>query len=169
MGIYNTSATGSSTGIIDTDRLLVVGNGTGTTDFQRSDALVMLKNGNTELSGNFTVDGSISQTGIGVLHADYVFESYYDGVSEYNKNYSLPSLEAVEVFVRKNKHLPGVQSRADIMEKGNWDVTENVRTNLEKVEELYLHTIEQQKQIEAQQKEINTLKAMLNTLLKKME
>jgi cell division protein FtsB len=44
-----------------------------------------------------------------------------------------------------------------------------VRTNLEKVEELYLHTIEQQKQIEAQQKEINTLKAMLNTLLKKME
>ena len=29
------------------------------------------------------------------------------------------------------------------MEKGQWDVTENVRTNLEKVEELYLHTIEQ--------------------------
>jgi hypothetical protein len=53
------------------------------------------------------------------------------------------------------------------MEKGQWDVNENVRTNLEKVEELYLHTIEQQKQIEAQQKEINTLKVMLNTLLKK--
>ena len=55
------------------------------------------------------------------------------------------------------------------MEKGQWDVTENVRTNLEKVEELYLHTIEQQKQIEAQQKEINNLKVILNTLLKKME
>ena len=38
------------------------------------------------------------------------------------------------------------------MEKGQWDVTENVRTNLEKVEELYLHTIEQEKKIEAQSK-----------------
>ena len=53
------------------------GNGDG---YFRSDALVMLKNGNTQLNGNFTVDGSISQTGTGVLHADYVFESYYDGV-----------------------------------------------------------------------------------------
>ena len=58
--------------------------------------------------------------------------------------------------------------------EGKWDVTENVRTNLEKVEELYLHTIEQQKQLgaqqeqlEAQQKEIETLKAMIKDLMEK--
>jgi hypothetical protein len=48
---------------------------------------------------------------------------------------------------------------------GSWNVTENVRTNLEKVEELFLYTIEQQKQIEAQQKEINELKAMVKELV----
>lgn len=67
--------------------------------------------------------------------------------------------------MKTNKHLPGVQSREEIKANGKWDVTENVRTNLEKVEELYLHTIEQQKQIEAQQKEIDELKALLNQLL----
>lgn len=59
---------------------------------------------------------------------------------------------------------------------GCWDITENVRTNLEKVEELYLHTIKQQKQLgaqqeqlEAQQKEIETLKAMIKYLMEKKE
>ena len=121
--------------------------------------------GSTTVSGSLTVNGPISQTGTGVLHPDYVFESYFDGVSEINKDYRLPSLSEIESFVRENKHLPGVQSRADIQVKGLWDVGENVRTNLEKVEELYLHTIEQQKQIEAQQKEIDELKALLHQLL----
>ena len=86
-------------------------------------------------------------------------------MSEYNKGYSLSRLNEIEVFIKENKHLPGVQSRADIQAKGSWDVTENVRTNLEKVEELYLHTIEQQKQIESQQKEIDELKALVKVLI----
>ena len=49
-----------------------------------------------------------------------------------------------------------------IESKGHWNVSENVRTNLEKIEELYLHTIEQQKEIE-------TLKNTLNVLLKELE
>lgn len=42
-----------------------------------------------------------------------------------------------------------MQNPAEIEEKGHWNVTENVRTNLEKVEELFLHTLEQEKKIEA--------------------
>ena len=238
LGFYNTAHPGTpnTTANVGSDRLLVVGNGTGST--VRSDALVILKNGNTTLNGALTLDptgtssytlpttrgtagqvltmldattgtthwttpatggggfvgsfknlevkgkalftngieleGTFTQKTAGTLHADYVFESYFDGISDYNPSYSLPSLAEVEQFVKTNKHLPGVQSRAAIQAEGKWDVTENVRTNLEKVEELYLHTIEQQKQLgaqqeqlEAQQKEIETLKAMIKDLMEK--
>ena len=121
------------------------------------------------MEGNLAVDGSISQTGTGTLHPDYVFERYFDGKSEANSSYYLPNLGEVEAFVRKNKHLPGVQSRADIMEKGQCDVTKNVRTNLEKVEELYLHTIEQQKQIEDLKAENANYKKTLELVLKRLD
>ena len=133
---------------------------------KESDALVILKNGDTRLNGALTVSGTISTPGT-VHHPDYVFERYYEGVSEYNKSYSLPSLSEIEVFVKANKHLPGVQSRSDIKEKGSWNITENVRTNLEKVEELYLHAIAQEKKIDAQSKVIEQLILRLDALEKK--
>jgi hypothetical protein len=127
------------------------------------------------VGGDLSVSGSIKQNG-STLHPDYVFENYYEGVSKYNPSYHLPELEDLEVFLAENLHLPGVQSRADIAEKGSWNVSENVRTNLEKIEELFLYTIEQQKKIdgqkatlEAQQNEIDALKDMLQSLLKKDE
>ena len=156
LGVYNTAVAGNAGAIAATDRLLVVGNGTGTSN--RSDALVILKNGNT------TFGGSISQTGTSTLHPDYVFEEYFEGESKHNPRYTLPSLTEVETFVKANKHLPGVQSRADITKKGKWNVTENVRTNLEKVEELYLYTIEQQKEIEAKNIEIDRLNKRLQKI-----
>ena len=118
--------------------------------------------GTALVTGNFETGGSISQTGTGVLHPDYVFEQYFEGASEVNPAYAMPSLESVEAFVKVNKYLPGVQSRADIEKAGQWNITENVRTNLEKVEELYLHTIEQQKEIE-------TLKNTVRLLVEQLE
>lgn len=54
VGAYNdTIAGGSKTAWVDTDRLFVVGNGQ---SGARSNALVMLKNGNTTFSGNITAD-----------------------------------------------------------------------------------------------------------------
>lgn len=91
--------------------------------------------------------GDFSKSGVNYNHPDYVFEKVFEGYSEYNEAYDLWSLEAIESYVKTNKHLPGVQSRAEIMSKNSWNVSENVRTNLEKVEELFLYTIEQQKQI----------------------
>ncbi|MGB2312834.1 MAG: hypothetical protein ACPH4K_05355, partial [Flavobacteriaceae bacterium] len=43
------------------------------------------------------------------------------------------SLEEIEIFIRKHKYLPGVQSRAMIEAEQSWNVSENVRTNLEKI------------------------------------
>ncbi|MGB2137195.1 MAG: hypothetical protein ACPHVU_06300, partial [Flavobacteriaceae bacterium] len=41
--------------------------------------------------------------------------------------------EEIEIFIRKHKYLPGVQSRAMIEAEQSWNVSENVRTNLEKI------------------------------------
>ena len=124
--------------------------------------------GGALIKGDVNTNGDMMKNGAAYTHPDYVFEQYFEGASEANPAYAMPSLESVEAFVQANKHLPGVQSRAEIESKGHWNVSENVRTNLEKVEELYLHTIAQEKKINAQEKEIKSLKSALETLLQRM-
>jgi hypothetical protein len=62
LGIFNTPHPGSPnvTNISEDDRLLVIGNGSSSS---RSDALVMLKNGDTELNGALTLDAANNGTG----------------------------------------------------------------------------------------------------------
>lgn len=79
--------------------------------------------------------------------SDYVFAEDYD----------LKSLSYVEQFVTENKHLPNVPSAANMVKNGN-DLGKTDALLLEKIEELFLHTIEQQKQIEALKAEIERLK-----------
>ena len=58
IGYLNTDVTGNTGAPVATDRLFVIGNGT--SDFSgnnNSDALVMLKNGNTTINGELTIDG----------------------------------------------------------------------------------------------------------------
>ncbi|MDY8134328.1 C1q-like domain-containing protein [Aquimarina sp. 2201CG5-10] len=54
LGGFNTGASGTSNVPVATDRLFVIGNGTAV--HNRSDALVMLKNGNTTLNGELTTN-----------------------------------------------------------------------------------------------------------------
>jgi hypothetical protein len=82
--------------------------------------------------------------------ADYVFETDYD----------LPSLTSVEQFITTNKHLPNVPSAAEVKENGI-DVAEMDEILLRKVEELTLYTIEQEKLIEATNKELAAMKRQL--------
>ncbi|BDW91214.1 hypothetical protein MACH07_00460 [Flagellimonas marinaquae] len=74
---------------------------------------------------------------------DFVFE----------KNYTLLSLKEVEAFINKNGHLPNVPSAEEIKNNGI-DLGEMDATLLQKIEELTLHSIQQQKEIESL-KEIN--------------
>jgi hypothetical protein len=69
--------------------------------------------------------------------ADYVFE----------KDYALPKLTDVEQFIQSNKHLPGVPSAKEV-EKNGIDVAETQTILLQKIEELTLYVIQQQKEIE---------------------
>ena len=62
IGLYNdTAATHNKTTYVETDRLITIGNGTGTA--ARSNAFVMLKNGNTTANGDWTIDGDMTVTG----------------------------------------------------------------------------------------------------------
>lgn len=73
---------------------------------------------------------------------DYVFD----------QNYTAPDLCAWEEFILKNKHLPGIPSAKEVAAKGSIDLGETQRLLLEKIEQLTLIVIEQQKQIDALKK-----------------
>lgn len=69
--------------------------------------------------------------------ADFVFQS----------NYPLKSLDEVEEFVKSHKHLPEVPSANEVETKG-YSQHEINKVLLQKIEELTLYIIEQNKQIE---------------------
>lgn len=81
---------------------------------------------------------------------DYVFAD----------DYALPSLAETEAFVRENRHLPDMPSQAEIREKG-WSLPEMDQRLLKQVEELVLHTIEQQKQLEMLREQVAQLTELL--------
>ncbi|MEA3317987.1 MAG: bZIP transcription factor, partial [Bacteroidota bacterium] len=56
--------------------------------------------------------------------------------------------------VKKHKHLPGIPTEADVMENG-LDLGEMHKKLLEKVEELTLYIMEQEKRIKVLEAEIN--------------
>ncbi len=92
----------------------------------------------------------------GAVAPDYVFEAYLDGTSVSKPSYVRPSLEEVAVYIHQNRHLPGIPS-AQAMEETGILLKEFNLLLLEKVEELTLYTLEQQKEIE-------NLKLMLEKL-----
>ena len=78
--------------------------------------------------------------------------SWQDRVFE--KEYKLENLNSVEQYITKHKHLPGIKSEKEILEKG-YDVNEIDAVLLEKIENLYLYIIQQQKEIEALKNKMN--------------
>jgi hypothetical protein len=88
--------------------------------------------------------------------ADYVFQKYYTGTSTLKPEYKIPTLEEVEKFTKENNHLPNIPSAKEIQKKG-LNVGEMSNLLLQKIEELTLYTIEQNKLIKEQQKRIVAL------------
>ena len=75
--------------------------------------------------------------------ADFVFDP----------NYKLPELGTVEEHVKEHQHLPGIAPAAKMEEEGI-DVAELNMQLLQKVEELYLYAIEQNKRLSEQNEQI---------------
>nr|WP_315176509.1 hypothetical protein [uncultured Flavobacterium sp.] len=115
----------------------------------------VLANGNVGIgtsnpTSKLTVAGNINSREVKVsvdAGADFVFE----------KDYALPSLQEVEKFVTENKHLPEIASAKDMQKEGINLSEMNIKL-LQKIEELTLYLIEQQKDIEMLKKELKNKK-----------
>lgn len=85
----------------------------------------------------------------GVLSEDYGIgprSSWSDFV--FNKNYALKTISEVEEFISENNHLPDVPSAKQVAEEGYSQHDMN-KILLQKIEELTLYTIQQQKEIDS--------------------
>lgn len=97
--------------------------------------------GTTAPQSLLAVNGTISAKKVQVTAtgwADFVFDEAYQ----------LPTLAEVENFIKANKHLPAIPSAAEV-EKDGQDLGAMNKALLQKVEELTLYIIQQQKQMDA--------------------
>lgn len=83
----------------------------------------------------------------GAVAPDFVFEKYYTSFSALNPEYEFSTLYEIETFIKKNHHLPKIPSAQEIEENG-LSLKEMNLLLLEKIEELTLFTIQQQKEID---------------------
>ncbi|MFT3917827.1 hypothetical protein [Cloacibacterium sp.] len=103
--------------------------------------------GKSYFSDNMKVNAKIEAKEVKVTTtptADFVFA----------EDYHLPKLEAVEKFVTENKHLPEIASAKE-MEKQGVNVGEFQIKLLQKIEELTLYIIQQDKRMKELELKIN--------------
>ncbi len=112
---------------------------------------VMIGNGSPASGYSLSVNGKIMSEEVRVEldgdWPDYVFE----------KDYQLPSLKQLESFINLNKHLPNIPAAKQVKKEG-FDLGDMNRRLLEKIEELTLYIIEQDKKINAIQQQLLALK-----------
>lgn len=122
---------------------------------QEADAIYITKNGNMgigkkEPTDKLEVNGQIHAKSIKVdikEWADTVFEEDYD----------LVRLREIETYIQEHGHLPEVPSAVEVEENGIELGAMNALL-LKKIEELTLHLIEKEKQIDQLIKDVHSLK-----------
>lgn len=120
-----------------------------------TDAIMVSTNGAVTLNGKvgvnienatddyaLAVDGGLITTKVHIQEVD----DWQDCV--FGEDYHLMPLAEVESFVAENRHLPGIPSEAEVKTEG-YDVAGMQAALLGKVEELTLHLIRQQKEIDS--------------------
>ncbi|EKB54235.1 hypothetical protein [Bergeyella zoohelcum] len=128
----------------------------------RSNAVSILDDGKVHASSFMGTNGA-------TIFPDYVFQKYYTGTSSIKADYNFKSLSQVEDFVKANGHLPGYKSAATIKAQGYVDLMETQLTNVEKIEELYLHSIEQDKVNKQQAEALRAKDAEIADLKQRLE
>ena len=111
-------------------------------------------------TGNLGLKGKLTCTEVEVKAggwSDFVF----------NDDYKLKDLEEVESFIQENNHLPDIPSETEVIEKGI-NLGDMDAKLLQKIEELTLYTIQQEKEIKAL-KSLNKIIVELQLRLDKLE
>lgn len=140
---------------LDNDDRFVIGNTFWNTPNVFREWFVVTNKGNVGIGGvsypqnALDVNGTIRAKEVKVETgwADFVFAP----------EYQLPTLEEVEAHIKEHKHLPGIPTEAEVKEKGANLGEMNVKL-LQKVEELTLYMIQQNKEIESLKREVQQLR-----------
>ncbi len=114
--------------------------------------------GTANISSNFYVGGNIGigtknpdqkLTVKGKIHAEEILVDTQIPFPDYvfNSDYQLMPLKEVEQFVKNNHHLPQIPTAGEVLDKG-LNLGEMQTKLLQKIEELTLYVIQQQKEIE---------------------
>jgi hypothetical protein len=108
---------------------------------------------------NFKVkaNGIVYAREINVMASNIVFPDYV-----FDKNYNLATLKELEIFIKAKKHLPNIPSAKDVCENGI-NVSELQVKQMEKIEELYLYVIQQQKEIEELKEQNRKLERLIHS------
>ncbi|MDR2951300.1 MAG: hypothetical protein LBV71_19095 [Prevotella sp.] len=140
-----------NTGVMRTDGIFHVG--------PNGDRLIVNTNGNvgigvTNPQSKLEVNGTVRAKEVKLEAsgwADFVFD----------KSYDLPELSEVEKHINEKQHLPGIPSEKEVLENGV-NVVDMQAKLLQKIEELTLYVIEQDKKIEKQNRTIQELQNQQN-------
>jgi hypothetical protein len=137
---------------------------TGNSEAMRITANGYVGIGTTTPDQKLTVNGIIHAKEIIVdtnITPDYVFQKYYTGKSNLKSDYVMPTLAEIESFTKNNHHLPNVPSAQEVQQNG-LSLGEMSNVLLQKVEELTLYIIEQNKDIEELKAQVTALMAKSN-------
>ncbi len=127
------------------------------------------------LTHTLTVGGNVFAqsgffTGAGGSYPDYVFQKYFEGESSILPEYEFKSLEEVEQFIKNHGHLPGVKSYKEVEENNfNIELSATSIKNLEKIEELFLYSIELNSKVKSQAKELQEKDSQIDDLEQRIE
>ncbi len=156
LGRFNEGG-GNPTQWISADPLFEIGIGSG--ENNRKNAITVLKDGRMGIATSYipegyklAIDGKVIVEEIEVQ----ISEDWPDFV--FQNDYELASLASVEEFVQENRHLPGIPSEQEVRENGI-NLGQMDALLLQKIEELTLHLITQNKRIEALERENIFLKS----------
>lgn len=140
-------------GDFSTDQLKLngkVGVGLYATGFPSTVGSANVSNYNLFVKGGILTD----EVRVRTTWADYVF----------NEEYELRPLSVLETYIKENKHLPNVPSAKEV-ENNGIEVGNIVSIQQEKIEELTLYIIEQDKKLQQAQKEIGGLRRDIDKIL----
>ncbi len=124
-------------------------------------AKVLHDQGSQSINGGLTVDGTIKAREVKVqtdVWSDFVF----------SPDYNLRPLNEVKSFIKDNRHLPGVPSEKEVIAEGI-DLAAMNAVLLQKIEELTLYIIEQQKNILLYQKDISDQKKNMHLIQQRLK